>query len=117
MKIEVPNAIVFVLDPDSRDIEVPEYSGLVSSSRTCVSIGTQADVDGETDITLDRDVSSALTCVFEGEIQTPTGAIAVVTSHMSSLARLEGCELNTKFSVWVDDLDNPSRISVVIPQS
>lgn len=117
MKIEVPNAIVFVLDPDSRDIEVPEYAGLVSSSRTCVSIGTRADVDGETDITLDRDVSSALTCVFKGEIQTPTGAIAVVTSHMSSLARLEGCELNTKFSVWVDDLDNPSRISVVIPQS
>lgn len=117
MKIEVPNAIVFVLDPDSRDVEVPEYAGLVSSSSTCVSIGTQAYVDGETDITLDRGVSSELTCVFRGEIQTPTGAIAVVTSHMSTLARLEGCELITQFSVWVDDLDNPSRISVVVSRS
>lgn len=116
MKLAVPHAIVFVLDPNHKGVEVPKYSGLVSHSNTCVSVGTQADMDGETDVTLDRDLNGLLNCVFEGEIHTPTGSIAVVTSGILTLARLDGLEATTRFSVWVDDVKWPSRVSVVVPR-
>lgn len=115
MRIAVPNAIIFVLDPNHGGVEVPEYSGLVSVSSSCVSIGTQAEVDGETNITLDREISDGLSCVFDGEIHTSNGAIAVVTAQNSQLARLEGLGVSTRFSVWVDDVNWPSRVSVVVP--
>lgn len=114
MKLAVPNAILFVLDPSNKKLAIPEYENLVSHTDSCVSVGTQADVDGETEVTLDSVVSEGLSCAFEGEVQTPGCSIAVETSGGTSLERLDGLTQCTRISIWVDDMKWPSRISVVV---
>lgn len=87
MKLEVPNAILFVLEPDNPEVEIPAYGGLISSTSTCVSVGTLADVDGETEVILDQAPVAGLQRVFDGVLSTKTGTIAIVTAHGHSLNR------------------------------
>lgn len=56
VSLEVPHGIVFVYDPSIEDALVPEYQTgkLAASAADMVYVGTQADVDGETEITLAR---------------------------------------------------------------
>lgn len=114
MKLAVPNAILFVLDPSNGAAVVPEYGGLISRTDTCVSVGTQADVDGETEISLGCTAPADLKLVFDGIIQTPSRSIAIWTSEGTSLGRIDALNPTTNFAIWVDDNKCPSRVVVVV---
>jgi len=115
MKLAVPNAILFVLDPSNEAVAIPEYEGLVSHTDSCVSVGTQADVDGETDVSLGHAAPVDLQLVFDGSIQTPGGSIAIWTSEGASLGRIDGLNPTTSVAIWVDDNKWPSRVVVAVP--
>lgn len=119
--ISPPNAILFVLDPTNKNILVPPYvDGEVAAiNKTCASIGTQAPVDGETEVfmSLTDDAPSSLKQVLFGKIDVPGGKVAVVTSDFKILIE---CEVNAGFielSVWVEDLQNPSKVFIKINQN
>lgn len=114
MKLLVPNAIIFVLDPNNSDVVIPEYKNLVSHTESCVSVGTQADVDGETEVVLSRVAPAGLSCVFNGEISTPSGAIAVEISERTSLGYIAGLQSKSRACIWVDDDKWPSQVAVVL---
>jgi len=114
MKLAVPNAILFVLDPTNKEAVVPQYDGLVSRTDTCVSVGTQADVDGETEVSIGRTVPTDLELAFDGSIETPGRSIAVWTSERTPIGRLDELSPTTHFAIWVDDNKWPSQVVVVV---
>ena len=115
MKLAVPNAILFVIDPESDASAFPlEHRGLVSHTDSCVCIGTQADVDGETEVSIGGVEPEGLTRVFDGPVETPSGTLGVETSEGMSLGLVRGLSRQTRVTVWVDNTKWPSRIAVVV---
>lgn len=113
------NPIVFVLDPTNKAIDVPAYvSGdIIASTASCISIGIQADVDGETRVKLAVRISDAdrnrLRSVFKGELATPGKKVAVVTAEFEGVIE-QGVKANhSSVEVWVDDVGNPGEILVI----
>jgi len=111
-----PNAILFVFDPTNKDVVIPAYvdGELTASSSTCVSVGTQADVDGDTDISLDVEGAdpAGMQQAFFGVIGAPGGKVAVVTSQFQRVLEIEVPAGSVEVSIWSDELRNPGRIAV-----
>jgi len=115
-----PHAILFILDPSNKNVEIPEYvdGELTAENHSCISVGTQPDVDGDTSVTLGRRSErvdlTGLSRVFEGSIQTPGRKIAIVTSESQSVLEQNIDSTESEVSIWADDAKNPSRVTVVI---
>lgn len=115
MKLAVPNAILFVCDPENEAKEIPlECRGLVSRTDSCVCIGTQADVDDETEVSIGTDEPEGLIRVFGGLVKSPSGAIGVETAERMPLGLMQGLPRDARVAVWVDDTRWPSRVAVVV---
>jgi hypothetical protein len=116
--ISPPNAIVFVLDPANKKAVIPEYlaGNLIAATETCVSVGTQDSVDGETQVTLKFDDSTLpfLHPIFSGAVATPNGKIAIVTAELQRVLELDVPTEKVSISIWVDDLQNPARVIVIV---
>lgn len=116
--LSVPNAIIFLYDLASKNIQVPEYidNVLVAANEKCISIGTQAYVDGDVTIRLlnQIDDSDKQSCeqVFDGYISTPGKKLAVSTSEGNAILQLEVKGEKTQVSAWVDDSDFPSLVLI-----
>lgn len=113
-----PNAILFVFDPKNKNVVVPLYidKQLTAATDSCVSVGTQADVDGDTEIHLTSGnvQPSKLIHVFRGRISTPGGSIAIVTSEFQKILELEIRKQHADVDIWADDLRSPSKVIVDI---
>jgi hypothetical protein len=114
------NAILFVLDPSNETVQVPPYVDgvLTAASSTCVSIGTQAAVDGRTTVSLGRSQdgsdNSDLEKVFDGRLETPSRQIAIMTSELQKVLELPVGGTSTKVCIWTDSPRNPSRVTVLV---
>jgi hypothetical protein len=55
-KLSIPNSIVFAFDVKCKDVVIPEYKTgqLIAFSANCISVGTLAEMDGETTVHLMR---------------------------------------------------------------
>jgi hypothetical protein len=110
--------IVFVMDFSNDAVKIPEYDPrhVAASNNTCVSVRTIADVDGEVTVFLaDSPPSHAdgLGChVFTGDIQAPSGAVAVVTSENEKLLEHSVGKETVELQIFVDDEDHPSKVWV-----
>lgn len=112
-----PNAIVFVMDLTNPDVRIPEYVNgrLVASTESCVSVGTQAEVDGKTTVVLVKSIadSNALEKhIFQGKISTPGKKIAVVTSDLRKILEVNVAGDETLVNIWVDHNRNPSNVVI-----
>jgi hypothetical protein len=116
--LSVPNAIIFLYDLASKNIQVPEYidNVLVAANEACISVDTQADVDGEVTIKLSNNIdkSDKELCekVFEGVIDTPGKKLAVSTSEDDRVLEVDVKTNKSQVSVWVDNLDFPGIVLV-----
>ena len=113
-----PSAILFLMDPMNKATEIPPYidDQLVTSTVSCISVGTQASVDGETEVTLTRgDLEPRnLVRVATVNIALPMGNIAVVTSEFEVILREKATREVEKVSIWVDDDRHPSKVFIKI---
>ncbi|MEJ2682413.1 MAG: hypothetical protein P8144_13345 [Gammaproteobacteria bacterium] len=114
----VPNAIIFLYDLTSENIQVPEYidNVLVAANESCISVGTQADVDGEVTLRLSNriDDSDKEPCekVFDGFVNTPGKKLVISTSEDDAILQVDVKGEKTQVFVWVDDTDFPSLVLV-----
>ena len=116
--ISPENAILFVFDPASKNVLIPPYvdGELIAANPTCVSIGTQAPVDGETEVTmsLSNAAHPGLHRAFVGRIVTPNGIVAINTASFERVLEFEVAKTSVDLCVWVDDLRNPSQVIVEV---
>lgn len=116
VSLSPPNSVVFVVDPTA-PYEVPQdiVSNLVGYTRSCISIGTLAEMDGETSITLGRVASIAQKeCIFSGELETPGHEIAVIDSSANKLLSQPVRTSVTRIRIYVNDLSEPNSIAIEI---
>lgn len=113
-----PNAILFVLDPTNKEVEVPQYVAgeLTAATATCVSVGTQADVDGDVEVSLKFAAFAAadLQQIFLGAIATPGRKIAVVTSHFQRVLEGDVPSDTVEVAIWADDHSNPAQVAISV---
>jgi hypothetical protein len=113
-----PYAILFIYDPLNKDAETPEYSpgNLVSTTQHCISVGTRADVDGETTVELVRAVNDAAIVpehkIFQGFVQAPNRNISVVTAELQTILNIDVKDKVAKIGIWADDLHNPGKVLI-----
>lgn len=118
VKLAVPNAILFVLDPTNRGAIVPEYDSrsVIAATSSCVSIATQAAVDGDVAVRLSQPQNNThpegLVQIFDDHIETPGKVLVVVTSQFDRILETDVRNTLTRVTVAVDDRKCPMLISV-----
>lgn len=116
--LEIPHAIIFVMDNDSKDLLIPEYikGQLTAANGACLSIGTQADVDGDVHITLSDELSqdkvAQCSKVFEGKITTPDKKLSVCLSDGTVILEQKVKNPDTNIEVWANDDYAPDKILI-----
>jgi hypothetical protein len=104
------------MDPDLPEVEIPEYINeqVTAANEWCVSVATQTEEDGVTEITItDTDIPvNDLSLVFEGSINTPNRKVSVVSSDATTILTGNVISEKTHLQVWVDDLSFPARITI-----
>lgn len=115
-----PNAILFLFDVSNKAVTIPNYvdGQLVSSNDSCISVGTQASVDGDVTISLETAPSSRAMFgtmkAFSGRIRTPGHKLAVVTSDGRTVLECSVVSENPELEVWTDDSRNPAQVAIVV---
>lgn len=111
-----PQGIIFLLDPGNKDAIIPDdvQESIVMATESCVSVWTQAEVDGDTEVTLSasQDIPGGLFQVAIVEIVLPHHVLAVVTSEDEVILKEDVPQDRAKVSIWVDDKDNPGQVFV-----
>jgi hypothetical protein len=117
IRISPPNSIVFICDPSSREVDVPEYvtGQLIAATQSCISVGTLAEMDGETEISLSDVPSSAELgeLVFDGMVRTPGRVVAVCNARDETLLSLPVSSVAVRVKVFANDRSEPDRIVVL----
>jgi hypothetical protein len=123
VKLAVPDAILFILDPTNEAAVVPEYvpGECAAATLSCVSIATIADVDGEVTVRLcaplDDVECTRSTQVFHGSVETPGHVLAVVTSEFERVLEVATTSTVTRITVIIDDVQSPAEVSVDVESS
>ena len=113
-----PHPILFIYDPTNANAEIPEYSpnNLAFATKDGVYVGTRADVDGDVTVTLIRDIKTGEPLpkhkVFEGFIETPNRKVAVITSDLNAVLKVDVNDTVAKICIWADDLRNPGTLLI-----
>ena len=117
-RLAVPHGIVFVIDPTNLEAIVPDHEpgALVASNHTCISVGTQADIDGDTEIVLGAAPlpTDGLTKRSTSTIHAPVGILALVTSHFQRVLEMAVPPREAVVEVWTDDPVSPARIAIEV---
>ena len=113
-----PHPIIFLYDLSNEDFRVPEYieNSLTAANETCISVGTQADVDGEVTLRLSNQIAQvdkdSCKKIFYGFICTPGKKLALSTSEDEGILEINVQDQKTLVTIWVDDLIHPSIVLV-----
>lgn len=116
--VALSHPILFVMDFGNDDMIVPTYDeeSLTANNDSCVSVRTIADVDGDVTVRLNRVAGNSTAStgiqVFQGDVATPTGRIAVVTSLNEKILEMDVASATTRVVITVDDLRHPAQVNV-----
>ena len=110
------NSILFIFDP-TITIEVPEGVGatLVAATRTCISVGTLAEMDGETTIYLsDEFVDPVGRIVFDGFLETAGKQVSISDVSGENILSMKVMRTISQVTIWANDLSEPDIILVMV---
>lgn len=116
--VAVDHAILFVLDPASSEITIPEYDPdvPVASNDTCLSVKVRAAVDGDVQVHIgqSRELRSSSPVVFNGKLTTPSGRIVVVTPSNEEVVSFENEDETAELTVRLDSVEGASEVWVEV---
>lgn len=113
--IRPPNSLILIMDYVFGEIPVAINDALVSSSASCIAVGTLAEFDGETTITLANVAQDfvGLENVFRGVLSTPSKQLSICNVKNEMLLFLSDLTERTNVQVFVNDLSEPDQILVM----
>lgn len=121
MKIETrlapPNSLVLIMDQSVGEVPESMNGALVAATPTCVSVGTLSEHDGETSITISDEKPGCglgLSVVFDGDLSTPAGNLAVCTVDDVAVVSTTVSSSKTRVQIWGNDNSEPNHIYVFI---
>jgi hypothetical protein len=117
----VHHGVIFILDPRNRDVLIPEIVGdeLVIATDSCISVLTQASVDGEVEVSLafSEAAPPGLVHVARGNIRVPHGTLTVDTADEGVLFERDVPKGRVTVSIWVDDMRHPERVFINVERA
>lgn len=113
--IRPPNSLILIMDYVFGEIPAAMNDALVSSSAYCIAVGTLAEFDGETTITLANVAQDfvGLENVFRGVLNTPSKQLSICNVKNEILLFLSDLTERTNVQVFVNDLSEPDQILVM----
>lgn len=116
--VAVDHAILFIFDPASSDIKIPEYdpSVPVASNNACLSVNVRAAVDGDVQVHIGQSPEIRLSSpvVFNGKLTTPSGRIVVVTPSNEEVVSFENEDETAELTVRLDSFEGASEVWVEV---
>lgn len=116
--IQVPNALIYVLDNEHGEIPESLDTGLLTTTPSCVVIGTIPDCDGSVDIVLTDEPYSnndrALHLAWSGRINTLDKEISVSSVYVDQLMSIKVNNSNLLVQIWVNHHEFPDRLIIVV---
>lgn len=107
--LSLPHPILFVFDLANEAVEIPEYVAgeATAANDSCVSVNTQAGVDGDVTVRLANALrpsdKEGCTLVFKGQVSAPSRRVAVVTSELDKVLEVEISGQVAEVTIAVDD--------------
>jgi len=91
---------------------------LVAATSSCVAVGTLAEPDGLTRITLsDEETPTDLETVFDGSLETPTRTLAVCSVLDEVILETAVEHKQTRTRILVDHRAEPGNVWIVVPST
>ncbi|XZE36950.1 hypothetical protein SH501x_002538 [Pirellulaceae bacterium SH501] len=117
-EVTVDHAILFIFDPASTDIVIPEYDpgSPVSFNEACMSVNVRAAVDGEVRVHIGRagKVQTTNPVVFRGKMTTPSGRIVVVTPNNQEVVSMKNEGETAELTIRLDSVTHASEVWVEV---
>jgi hypothetical protein len=116
VNVRAPNSLLLLGDPLAGPPETIAEQ-LVSAAASCMAIATRSEADGETRVrVLDKPDAElrAGALVFDGVLDAPTGRLALTSVVGETYAEIPVTRNETRVQVWVNDLQEPDAIDLVI---
>ncbi len=110
------NSLVLVMDKLSGEIPASMGNESIASTSTCVAIGTLAEMDGETTITLTDSIDDVGLgdVVFDGKVETPGRELSVCNVENKPLLTMPVTSHAVRVRVFTNDANEPDRIVVLV---
>ena len=120
IEIPVPNAIILILDFDYGTLPDALAHGLITTTSSCIVVGTVPDVDGTVEILLmniDPVDQRHLARVYDSTIDTPNRDISVCTVYNERVLATQVKNVKSAVQVWVNDEIAPTKVVIVVPEA
>lgn len=115
-RVRATNSVVFIHDAVG-PICIPDNLGdaLVRSTSTCITVGTVAEMDGETLLVLSTQSEQPIgDCAFSGVLETPSWKIAVTDVGNETLLQMDVFAPKVVIEIWVNDQSEPDKILMLV---
>jgi hypothetical protein len=116
-RVAPDNSLILVMDRTVGTVPDSMNRNLVSATPSCVAIGTMAQADGETFISLSDEIPARLPKqepVFDGIIPTPSKRLSVCSVHDEPLLVLDVAASSTRVRIWANHPWEPNEIWIVV---
>jgi len=112
--IAPPNSLLLIMDPATGVVPESMAGGLAASTPSCVAVGTLAQQDGTTRVTLADSFGPAVEGppIFDGVLETPARKLAVCTVLGAVVLETAVGAERTRVRIWVDDPAEPGELLV-----
>ena len=113
VEVAPSHSLVLVMDPSVGRIPEKMSGALVAATTTCVAIGTLSEHDGTTRICLGtEEYSGGGNGVFDGELDTPGGRVAVCSVLDEVLLEVPVPFRRSRVRIWANDDQEPSELNI-----
>lgn len=119
MRIETrlapPNSLVLIMDQSVGEVPESMNGADVASTTSCVAVGTLSEHDGETSITISDERPEpglSLSIVFDDDLSTPSGSLAVCTVDNMAVISTEVSSSSTRVQIYTNDKSEPDWVYI-----
>jgi hypothetical protein len=114
IKVAPPNSLIGISDVKKGEVPDFDVESGISATDSCILVGCWPEIDGETEIILGlaSEVDPGDPAAFDGQLETPSGRVQVVTIEWKTLLEATGSIANTRVRIWPNRPRFPDRIII-----
>jgi hypothetical protein len=115
IKVAPPNSMFLISDAQRGfAADVSRSIPAIAATDTCIAVGSLAEMDGETKITIGPadEVDPGGHPTFDGALATPTRTVVVFTIEWKKLLEARVSSLQTRVRIWTNHPNEPDDVVI-----
>jgi hypothetical protein len=106
--------VVLIADPIGGQIPDTMRNALIAATSSCIAVGCQSEVDGETEFILGmtHEVNPGDRPEFEGGLDTPNRKVRLASVLGETILEISVREQKTTVRIWVSDHHEPDKVII-----